>query len=328
MAVGSFSAQQQTLRRLNRAFEAFFGRVRKGETPGYPRFRSRRRFDTVDHVNGDGAKWHPTEGRWARAYFRGVGHLKTSEHRTVTGVVSQISLKREGRRWYVILIETHEPEPLPETGSGMVGIDVGITRFLTTSDGEIIPNPRFAKTAATDLAVLQQQLARCDRGSGNYRRTRRKIAKLHRSTKNRRLDFHHKTARSLVDRCDSIAIEKLNVKGMMKRAAPKPDGDNPGEFLPNGTAAKTGLNRSIGDVGWAQFATILVGKAVCADRPNFAVNPAGTSIDCHRCGKRCTRPSQDTVICPDCGPCDADLNGAKNIAIRGGLASDETALAV
>jgi transposase len=153
----SFTAQQQTLRRLDRAFQAFFRRVRAGEAPGYPRFRSRARFDTVDHVNGDGAKWTPTQGRWARAYFQGVGTLKVSEHTPVVGRVTQLSLKREGRRWYVIAVAEAEVEPLAETGH-CVGIDVGIARFLVSSDAEIVDNPRFLAEAAHELARHQQVL--------------------------------------------------------------------------------------------------------------------------------------------------------------------------
>lgn len=136
LAEYSFTAQQQVLRRLRRSFDGFFGRVKAGQTPGFPRFRSHRRFDTADHVNGDGAKWvSQTElgGRWARAYFQGVGHIKVKQHRPINGRVTQISLKREGRRWYVIVISESEPETLAPTGRD-VGVDVGIARFATTTD--------------------------------------------------------------------------------------------------------------------------------------------------------------------------------------------------
>ena len=99
---------------------------------------------------------------------------------------------------------------------------------------------------------------------------------------------------------------------MSRRPAPKPDPVQPGGYLPNGTAAKSGLNKSILDAGWAQFASILAAKAEEAGRRVILVNPACTSIDCHACGARCTRPRQDTVICLHCGPLDADVNGARN----------------
>ena len=315
----SFSAEQRTIRRVDRTFKAFFARCARGETPGFPRFKSWRRFDTVDHTAGDGAKWTPTEGRWARAYFQGVGHLKVSEHTPVAGTVKQLSLIRDGRKWFVVVVATDEPDPLSETGHS-IGVDVGINRFLTTSDGEVVANPRFAATAADELADLQRRFNASGKRSKNLRR---KIRKLHRKTKNQRLDFHHQVARRLVNDHDVIAVEDLTVKNMSKRAKPKPkpDPDNPGAFLPNGGAAKTGLNRSIADVGWAQFRTILTAKAENAGRTVIAVNPAYTSIDCHRCGARCTRPETPTVICPACGPMDADLNGARNILTRAGTGS-------
>ena len=154
----SFSAEQRTVKRVDRTFTAFFDRCKRGETPGFPRFKSWRRFDTADHTAGDGSKWIPTEGKWAKAYFQGVGHVKVSEHTTVAGEVKQLSLVRDGRKWYVIGVATSEVECLPETGRA-VGVDVGINRFLTTSDGEIIDNPRFLRAAADELADLQRRHA-------------------------------------------------------------------------------------------------------------------------------------------------------------------------
>jgi putative transposase len=94
-------------------------------------------------------------------------------------------------------------------------------------------------------------------------------------------------------------------------------------YLPNQATAKAGLNKAILDVGWAQFASILSGKAEEAGRRVVFVNPAGTSIACQHCGRRCQRPRQDTVICPVHGRMDADLNGARNIATRAGLGSGQ-----
>ena len=135
------------------------------------------------------------------------------------------------------------------------------------------------------------------------------------------------TARALVDSCDVIALERLNTAAMTRRPAPKPDLSNPGTFLPNGAAAKAGLNRAILDAGWAQFASILTAKAESAGRRVVFVNPAGTSIECHQCGRQCTRPRQDTVICPTHGKIDADVNAARNIATRAGLGSGQASAA-
>ena len=324
----SFTAQQQTLRRLNDAFVMFYKRCKiPGKKPGYPRFKPYTRFDQVRFVAGDGAKWTPADGSgWARAYFQAVGSVKVKQHRPVTGTVKALQLKREHRRWYVIVITETEPVPLPPSGRE-VGVDVGVVRFLTTSDGEVVANPRFFAASAGVIADLQRRMSRARPGSGNRRRIKRALAREHRKVRNRRRDFHHKTARALVNECDAIALEDLNTAGMTRRPQPKPDPDKPGEHLPNGAASKAGLNRSILDAGWAQFMSIIAGKAEEAGRRVILVDPRNTSIDCHQCGRRCVRPRQDTVICTVHGAMDADVNGARNIYTRAGLGSGQAARA-
>jgi putative transposase len=326
--IHSFTAQQQTLRRLDDAFAAFFKRAGNAERngdkkPGYPRFKPYSRFRQVRFVNGDGAKWIPAErGGWARATFQTVGSVKIRQHREIRGTVKALQLKREHRRWYVIVITETEPAPLPATGRE-VGVDVDVARFLTTSDGQVVNNPRFLAASADVIAGLQCRKSLARPGSGNQKRIRRMLAREWRKVRNRRRDFHHKTARMLVDECDVIALEELNVAGMTRRPAPTPDPENPGAYLPNQAAAKAGLNKSILDAAWFQFTCILIGKAEEAARRVVLVSPAGTSITCHRCRARCARPRQDTVICPACGPMDADVNGAINIASRAGLGSGQ-----
>jgi putative transposase len=318
----SFTAQQQTLRRLNAVFAAFYVRGQKGKV-GYPRFKPYSRFSQAGFVAGDGAKWTPAEaGGWARAAFQAVGSVKVRQHRIVPGTVKFLQLKREHRRWYVIVIAETAPSPLPATGQ-TVGVDVGVARFLTTSDGQIIANPKFLAISAETIARLQRRKEHTRPNSGNRKRLRRALAKEWRKVRNRRRDFHHKTARALVDTYDVIGLEKLNIAGMTRRPAPKPDPGNPGAFLPNMAAVKAGLSKAILDAGWAQFATILTAKAESAGRRAVFVNPAGTSIECHQCGRECIRPRQDTVVCPTHGTIDADLNGARNIATRAGLGSGQ-----
>jgi putative transposase len=319
----SFTAQQQTLRRLNTVFATFYARARGKRKAGYPRFKPYSRFHQVGFVAGDGAKWTsaPADG-WARAAFQSVGSVKVRQHRIVSGTVKFLRLKRENRRWYVIVITDTIPEPLPPAGRS-TGVDLGVTRFLTTSDGEVIANPKFLAEAAAAIADLQRRKDRARRGSGNRKRLRRALAKQWRKVRNRRRDFHHKTARALVSAYDVVGLEKLHTAAMTRRPPPKPDPRQAGAFLPNMAAAKAGLNRSILDAGWAQFASILTAKAESAGRGVVFVNPAGTSIRCHQCGHRCIRPKQDTVICPTHGTMDADTNGARNIAARAGLGSGQ-----
>ena len=182
----SFSSQQATLRRLDKAMQAFFRRVKSGGAPGYPRFRGVNWFDTVEFPkNGDGCRWDSTpHDPVTRVRFQGVGHVKVNQHRPVVGKVKTVSVKREGRTWFVVLTaERDQPEPLPATGS-VVGIDVGIANFLADSNGEFVPNPRHGRRAADRLAAAQQALARFprvrqDKRTGNHRRAVEKVAKLH-----------------------------------------------------------------------------------------------------------------------------------------------------
>jgi putative transposase len=321
----SFTAQQQTLRRLNATFAAYLKRARntKGTARrvGYPRFKPYQRFDQVLFVVGDGARWEPADGvGWAYGTFQAVGRVKVNQHRRIVGRVKTLQLKREGRRWYVIVVVQTEAVPLPSTGRP-VGVDLGVARFLTTSDGEIIANPRFLATAQERLADLQRRKQHARPGSGNRRRLRRALAKEWRKLRNQRRDFHHKTARALVDTYDTLALEQLRVAAMTATAAGTVE--HPGRNV----AAKAGLNRSILDAGWSQFTSILAAKAESAGRRVVLVHPAHTSIDCHICGASCTRPRQDIVICPVDGNLDADLNGARNIAARAGLGSGQASAA-
>jgi putative transposase len=314
----SFTSQQQTLRRLDRAYQGFFQRVRAGRRAGYPRFKTAARWDSVDFVDRDGARWRNPEGRWAVAYFQGVGQVKVKAHRPVVGRVKTLRFRREARRWYVIVVAEQQPLPLAATGRE-IGLDVGVARFAVTSDGQVVANPRFLAAITGELAAVQRSIAGCRPGSNNRSRARRKFAKLHRTLANQRRDFHHQTARKLVDACDVIAVEDLAITNMTRSASGT--AEEPGRNV----AAKAGLNRSILDAGCGQFLAILLAKAEGAGRRVVKVNPRDTSITCCLCGARCVRPRQDTVICPVHGGMDADLNGARNILTRAGLGSGRAA---
>ena len=166
----SFTAQQQTLRRLNTVFAGFFDRAEAAEKagqerkPGYPRVKPYQRFSQVLFVAGDGAKWQASgTGRWAHATFQAVGTLKVRQHRPVRGTVKALQLTREHRRWYVIVVAETEPVPLPPAGRE-IGVDMGVARFLTTSDGEVVANPRFLAASAEVIAGLERRKARARPG--------------------------------------------------------------------------------------------------------------------------------------------------------------------
>ena len=318
--VWSFSSQQATLRRLNKAFAGFFRRVTVGQKAGYPRFKGMARFDSVEWPrDGDGARWLPEQ---RRVYLQGIGEVKVDLHRQVQGRVKTIQIKRQGRRWLLVLSCDDVPtNPLPATGR-QVGVDVGIVSFATTSDGEHVENPRWARGAAGKLAVAQQRLARSKPRSKNRTQKRETVAARHRKIANQRKDFHHKQARALVAEYDLLVAEDLQIANMLRRAKPVPDPDNPGQYLANGARAKSGLSRSISDAGWGRFVSILRAKAEEAGRTWIEVDPRHTSDRCETCGHAApeNRVTQAEFRCQACGhSAQADEHAARNL-LRAGLA--------
>ncbi|MFF4747680.1 transposase [Streptomyces chengbuensis] len=324
----SFSSQQATLRRLDKAMQAFFRRIKAREVPGYPRFRGVHWFDTVEFPrDGDGCRWDSTpHDPVTRVRCQGVGHVKVHQHRPVVGKVKTVSVKHEGRKWFVVLTaEQERPEPLPATGSA-VGIDLGIANFLADSGGGFVPNPRHGRSNAARLEAAQKALSRFlrvrrDKRTANHRRAVEKVAKLHGKVRRQRLDHAHKTALALVREHDFIAHEDLKICNMSRSPAPRPDTETPGSFLHNGAAAKAGLNRSINDAGWGVFLTILNAKAESAGREVIAVDPRNTSRRCPECGHTAkeNRRTQEKFHCVACNhTAHADTVGATNV-LRAGL---------
>ncbi|WP_329238274.1 transposase [Actinoallomurus sp. NBC_01490] len=322
----SFSSQQATLRRLDKAFAAFFARVKAGRAPGFPRFKGRGWFDTVTWPkDGDGCRWdsqpeHPT-ATFVR--LQAIGHVRVHQHRPVRGQVKTISVKRQGTRWYLILsCEDIPATPLPATGA-VVGLDMGVASLVTTSDGEHLANPRHLAASAERLAAAQRDLARKKRGSKRRRKAVARVAALHAKVRRQRLDSAHKTALALVRDYDLIVHEDLRVANMTRSASGTVE--QPGRNV----AAKSGLNRSILDAGWGVFLSVLADKAESAGRELIAVEPRNTSRTCSRCG-HCTpenRRTQAAFACTACGhTAHADENAAINI-LRAGLALRDAAKA-
>ncbi|WP_405087644.1 RNA-guided endonuclease InsQ/TnpB family protein [Microbispora sp. NBC_01389] len=320
----SFSSQQATLRRLDKAFAAFFRRVREGGTPGFPRFKGRGWFDTVEWPkDGDGCRWDSQPEHPSATFVRlqGVGHVRVHQHRRVLGAVKTISVKREGTRWYVILSCDEVPAgTLPATGAA-VGLDMGVASLVTTSDGDHIDNPRHLAASAGRLAAAQRALARTKRGSKRRGKAAARVAAVHAKVRRQRLDGAHKAALAVVGDYDVIVHEDLRIVNMTRSAA--------GTIAQPGrnVAQKCGLNRSILDAGWGVFLRVLAYKAESAGRELIAVNPAGTSRTCSRCGHcaKDNRVTQAEFRCVACGhEAHADVNAAKNI-LRAGLALRDAA---
>lgn len=307
----SFSSQQATLRRLDRAFAGFFRRAKTGTGTGLPRYKSISRFTSVMWPSdGDGCRWKPEHGQ---IYLQGIGTVKVSAHRPAEGVVKTIQIKREGRRWFLVLACDNVPaRPLPASGAS-TGLDMGVSVFAATSDGELIANPRHGRMGAAELARAQQVLARKKPGSANRQAAKAVVANRHRKIANQRRDLHHKIARRLVTDYDTIAIEDLKVSNMARSASGTVE--TPGVSV----AQKSGLNHAILDAGWAQFRSILANKAEEAGRRVITVNPRHTSQMHYLCGRRGDRDGL-RFWCPHCGIAEhADINAARNI-LRAGLA--------
>ncbi|MFI6629189.1 RNA-guided endonuclease InsQ/TnpB family protein [Nonomuraea fuscirosea] len=239
-----------------------------------------------------------------------------NQHRPVRGGVKTISVKREGRRWYVVLSCDEVPaEPLPRAGA-VAGIDMGLAWLVTTRDGVHVANPRHLVASADRLAAAQRDLAAKKRGSRRRRKAVASLAALHAKARRQRLDTAHKAALALVREYDMIVHEDLRIANMTRSAS--------GTIAAPGrnVAAKAGLDRSILDAGWGVFLTILARKAESAGRELIAVNPAGTSRTCARCGHcaKENRLTQASFACTACGhAAHADVNAAINI-LRAGLA--------
>ncbi len=193
-----------------------------------------------------------------------------------------------------------------------MGIDLGVTHFAALSDGTFIESPRYYRKAQKQLKTLQQTLSRKKRGSHRRKKAVQAVAKAHRKIAHQRHDFHHKHAKKLVRQHQTIVFEELEITNISKRAKPKQDGN--GNYLPNGAAAKSGLNESILDAGWGQFQQIVMNKAAWAGRTVLKVSPKYTSQVCSQCGVIKKKSLQERWHSCECGcELDRDTNAAMNI---------------
>ncbi|HMK63490.1 MAG TPA: transposase, partial [Acidimicrobiales bacterium] len=271
-----------TLLRLDRAFCGFFRRVKKGEKPGFPRFRSRRRFDSVEYPQPVSWKLSETASGKGRLYLQGIGHVRFHcSKRGVLGTPKTLVVRREGRRWRGYVVgEGDFRRPLPVTGR-QVGLDLGVRHLAATSDGELVENERFTRRSLEQLASAQQVVERRRRGSARRRQAARRVGELQRRVARQRRDQLHKLSRRLVEDYDLLVAEDLKIANMTRRPRPRP---GPGGFLPNGAAAKAGLNREILSSGWGILISMLTYKAEEAGRRLVLVDPRLSSQRCASCG--------------------------------------------
>ncbi len=301
---------QDVLRRVQKAFDAFFRRCKNGQEPGYPRFQGKGRYDSFTYPQAGFSLTHDN-----RITLSKIGSIKVKLHREIKGIIKTCTIKREGDAWYVVLACEVEHEQLEECQEA-VGIDLGLLHFATLSTGETIENPRHYRKAEQRLERLQQALSRKKRGSHRRRKAVKQVAKAHRKVANQRRDFLHRQSRKLVKAYGTMVFEELQPANMSKR--PKPKQDENGKYLPNGAAAKGGLNKSIGDAGWGLFQQFCTYKAANAGRAVLFVNPQYTSQVCSGCGQVRQKNLSERWHSCACGTeLDRDHNAALNILALG-----------
>lgn len=251
---------QDVLRRVDKAFKAFFRRVKNSEKPGYPRFKAAARFDSFTY---------PQAGfrlKGEKLYLAKLGSCRIRLSRPIEGTVKTCTIKREPDGWYVVFaVAENQSRFFPKTGA-TVGLDVGLENFATLSTGEVIENPRHYRAAERALKTAQRRVSRrAHKRSNRRRKAVQLLAKKHQKIRRGRADFQHKAVLKIVREFDAIAVEDLNIKGMVQNHH---------------------LAKSISDAGWHQFVLILTSKAEEAGRVVIKVHPSYTSQDCWQCGHR------------------------------------------
>ncbi len=285
---------QDVLARLDKAYQAFFKRVKTGQMPGFPRFQGRNRYHSFTYKEyGNGARLDN-----GMLVLSKIGRIALRWSRPLQGTPKTVTISHEADGWYAIISCANVPaQPLPVTGRE-TGIDVGLKVFLVTADGEIVENPCVHRRGEKRLKKAQRVVSRRKKGSHGRRKAVGLLQRAHQHVKRQRADFHHKTALKLLRTYDTISLEDLQVANMVRNHR---------------------LSKSISDAGWAQFRSILVFKAACAGKQVIAVPAQYTSQDCSGCGTRVPKSlSVRTHVCASCGLIlDRDENAARNIQWAG-----------
>jgi putative transposase len=286
---------QDVLRRLDKAFDAFFRRVKAGEKPGFPRFRSRLRYDSITY---------PQTGfaiEQGKLRLSKIGKVKIKLHRPVEGKIKTLTVTRTSTgKWFACFSVECKPEPWLHSAQA-TGVDCGLEKFATLSTGEPIENPRFFRIEEKRLAKAQRKLSAAAKGSPERQKRRKVVAHIYERIANKRRNFAHQESRKLVNRFAIIIFENLNIRGMLKNHY---------------------LAKSIADAAWSQFVQFTAYKAANAGRHVAQVNPRNTSQMCSLCGEIVEKDLSVRVhSCSVCGlTLDRDHNAAINI-LRLGLQS-------
>ncbi len=202
--------QQDVLKRLDKAFDAFFRRVKNGEEPGYPRFKSSDRYDSFTYPQGG----YEIIGK--RLRLAKIGHIKIKLHREIKGKIKTCIIKREGEQWYAVFSSEYELDPSMtfHRSSESVGIDLGVKTFAVLSNGEAIPNPRFYRHTEEKIKAAHQKIHRRKKSSHRRQRAKKELSRLYRKVRNRRRDFLHKESHTLVKTYGTLVFEDLHARNM------------------------------------------------------------------------------------------------------------------
>lgn len=283
---------QDAQARVDLAFKAFFRRVNQGKKPGYPRFKSRHRYDSFTFPQKPAT---PIDGR---VRIPKVGMVKIKDHRQLQGTPKIATVFRSATgKWYM----SYSCEDVPASSvkrkdAVAVGVDVGCVTFATMSDGSTIASPKFLRNDLSKVASAGRR-----HSSRKQAKTKRHLAMAHERIANKRRDFLHKESRKLVNKYSSICLEDLNIEGMLKSNTFK------------------SLNRSISDSSWATFINFVQYKAEEAGTVVTLVNPKDTTDTCSGCGAVQPKALSDRIH--DCAYCglslDRDLNASLNILALG-----------
>lgn len=291
------ASMQQTLRRLDKAFAAFFRRLKAGEKPGFPRFKSASRYRSLEFRHGDGCKLK-AEKRPV-FYVQNVGDIKVKYHRPLPdgAAIKHVVLKRSLGKWYVCLQVAMPDEDIPQRNGPAVGIDMGLQSLLAFSDGTTLDNPRWLRKSLRKLRVAQRRLSRRVKGSRRRAKAAFQVAKIHERIKNQRRDFWHKVSRKIADSYGLIALENLTLSFMTQNRH---------------------LALSTHDAGLSLFTELLSYKAEEAGAKVVFVDPSNTSQECSGCGVIVKKSlSVRMHRCSSCGlVLDRDVNAARNILDR------------
>jgi putative transposase len=277
--------QQHVLLNVDLAFQAFFRRCKAGERPGYPRFRKKERYSSFT--------FSLPNVKEKSINVPKVGYVRMRGGRPIEGTAKTCTIKRQGTRWIASVVCDVGPAPLKCVVASAVGIDLGLMKFITFSDGSFVENPRWIRKFEAKIAAANRALARKQKRSKNRLRAKEVLRRTYQRMADARRNYCHHISKDLVECYDLIAYEDLDMRGMVEG----------GKY-----------SKSIMDAAWGQFIWQLSYKAESAGRWAMPVNPRGTSRKCSQCGADVRKTLYERRHICACGAnLDRDHNAAMNI---------------